>query len=213
MIPPSDPYPTTRGSPAVSNLHTKREQRTRHPLTFDLIGIFHQLVRLFFACIPMSTASPQIRRRVYDADMNPNSISWLIAGIAGFAAVLMAVALLRGRSGRDDVYRNTLLQRISKQLDALDHIGKQVEGLDRAFRIPRIRGGFGETMLEELLRFMASLRIMECSIHVPRRSKGGCGYPDGLPIGSRSTQNSRWSEWKHGWRMTMPGCPEMSDVR
>jgi len=100
----------------------------------------------------MSTASPQNRRKVYDAGMNPNSISWLIAGIAGFTAVLMAAALLRGRSGRDDVYRNTLLQRISKQLDALDHIGKQVEGLDRAFRIPRIRGGFGETMLEELLR-------------------------------------------------------------
>ena len=48
--------------------------------------------------------------------------------------------------------QDQLLYRISRQLDELESISSKIDGLDRAFRIPRIRGGFGETLLEELLR-------------------------------------------------------------
>jgi DNA recombination protein RmuC len=80
-------------------------------------------------------------------------IVYLIAVLLTLA-VLLAVALRRrGKPGTADP-RNAheeLLRRISRQLDALDGIGKRVDGLDRAFRIPRMRGGFGESLLEELL--------------------------------------------------------------
>jgi len=82
-----------------------------------------------------------------------------IAGIA--AAVILAAALVGSRNalkrqlsttGDENGIQYELLHRISRQLDSLDRIGERVEGLDRAFRIPRVRGGFGESLLEELLR-------------------------------------------------------------
>jgi len=79
---------------------------------------------------------------------------WIPVSAAGIIIILI-VMLIRTRrhmraSGGD--IHSELLHRISRQLDALDGIGKKVEGLDRAFRIPRQRGGFGESLLEELLR-------------------------------------------------------------
>ena len=82
---------------------------------------------------------------------------WIPGIIAGIAAVILAIALIKARialkysnPGRD--IHSELLHRISRQLDALDRIGERVESLDNAFRIPRVRGGFGESLLEELLR-------------------------------------------------------------
>ncbi len=82
---------------------------------------------------------------------------WIPGLVAGIIAVILAAALIRSRNqlkhgGTGADSQSEVLHRISRQLDSLDRIGERVEGLDRAFRIPRIRGGFGETLLEELLR-------------------------------------------------------------
>lgn len=90
---------------------------------------------------------------VYDGGhMNPDQIAWIIAIAAGIAAVVLAIVLRRHLAKSDQGTQSELLHRISRQLDSLDRIGERVEGLDRAFRIPRVRGGFGESLLEELLR-------------------------------------------------------------
>jgi DNA recombination protein RmuC len=67
--------------------------------------------------------------------------------------IVLILILAARRKGRTDTAGTAteLLHRISRQLDGLDRIGERVEGLDRAFRIPRVRGGFGESLLEELL--------------------------------------------------------------
>ncbi len=82
---------------------------------------------------------------------------WIPGIAAGIIAVILGIALIRARyalkhfGGGADVH-SELLHRISRQLNSLDRIGERVEGLDNAFRIPRVRGGFGESLLEELLR-------------------------------------------------------------
>ncbi len=82
---------------------------------------------------------------------------WIPGIAAGIIAVILGIALIRSRNalkhfgGGADIH-SELLHRISRQLDSLDRIGERVEGLDNAFRIPRVRGGFGESLLEELLR-------------------------------------------------------------
>ena len=82
---------------------------------------------------------------------------WIPGLAAGIIAVILGIALIRSRyalkhfGGEADIH-SELLHRISRQLDSLDRIGERVEGLDNAFRIPRVRGGFGESLLEELLR-------------------------------------------------------------
>ena len=88
-------------------------------------------------------------------------IPWLIAA-AGWALALLltGMLLMSRRTMKRHLFGNfpgtgaetELLQGISRQLNSLDRIGERIEGLDRAFRIPRMRGGFGETLLEELLR-------------------------------------------------------------
>ncbi|MCK5736408.1 MAG: DNA recombination protein RmuC, partial [Spirochaetaceae bacterium] len=82
---------------------------------------------------------------------------WIPAIAAGIIAIILSIALIKSRntikhSGSGTDIQSELLHRISRQLDSLDRIGERVEGLDRAFRIPRVRGGFGESLLEELLR-------------------------------------------------------------
>jgi len=82
---------------------------------------------------------------------------WIPGIAAGIIAVILGITLIRSKNIQNhsgtgtDIY-SELLHRISRQLDSLDRIGEKVEGLDRAFRIPRVRGGFGESLLEELLR-------------------------------------------------------------
>ncbi len=83
----------------------------------------------------------------------------LLLAIAGWglALILAGMLLSTRRSLKLRLQAETggseaeLLRSISRQLTSLDRIGERIEGLDRAFRIPRIRGGFGETLLEELL--------------------------------------------------------------
>ncbi len=95
--------------------------------------------------------------------MNNLNPAW-IAAVAGWALALVLTGILissrlslrrylagRGPEGGYGTEKE-LLRGISRQLDSLDQIGSRIEGLDRAFRIPRLRGGFGETLLEELLR-------------------------------------------------------------
>ncbi len=88
--------------------------------------------------------------------MNTLATAWLAASGAGLLALILLISLirlrLRSRLSLQAGSERELLQSISRQLNALDRIGERVEGLDRAFRIPRMRGGFGETLLEELLR-------------------------------------------------------------
>ncbi|MCG8453327.1 MAG: DNA recombination protein RmuC [Spirochaetales bacterium] len=81
-------------------------------------------------------------------------LPWIITAIFALISFVLLLFLKRTNSQREGLEptSSALLHRITKQLDALDSIGAQVEGLDRAFRIPRTRGGFGETLLEELLR-------------------------------------------------------------
>ncbi len=103
-------------------------------------------------------------KQVYDRGMISTQYVWLTAIAALTAVFILAAALIKSRnalrhfnqhlseSDDKDVIQSELLHRISRQLDSLDRIGEKVEGLDRAFRIPRIRGGFGESLLEDLLR-------------------------------------------------------------
>ncbi len=86
---------------------------------------------------------------------NPLTLALLI-GLIGLAFILLITAVRGFRRKRfgdssPGIGQDELLRRISRQLDSLDTIGRRVEGLDRAFRIPRVRGGFGESLLEELL--------------------------------------------------------------
>ena len=88
--------------------------------------------------------------------MTDSEIIRLLITAAGSAVIVVLVMRITGGiKARREAMPDTaaaLLHRISGQLDALDRIGAQVDGLDRAFRIPRMRGGFGETLLEEHLR-------------------------------------------------------------
>jgi DNA recombination protein RmuC len=85
--------------------------------------------------------------------MYPDQIAWILLAVSGVVILILLIAFISSRSaGRRNISESELLHRISRQLDSLDRIGERVEGLDRAFRIPRIRGGFGESILEELLR-------------------------------------------------------------
>ncbi len=90
-----------------------------------------------------------------------DTTAWQIAAGSGVLIVFLIFLLIRSRvqrggkrSSEEEGWADSreLMRSISRQLNALDRIGERVEGLDRAFRIPRVRGGFGETLLEELLR-------------------------------------------------------------
>ena len=90
--------------------------------------------------------------------MNILQLPWVLAAAGWALALFLAGMLLSARralrlqlGGGPESGGAELLRGISRQLDSLDRIGARIEGLDRAFRIPRMRGGFGETILEELL--------------------------------------------------------------
>lgn len=99
----------------------------------------------------------------YDRPMNMPHPAWIVAAVGWILTLILTGMLISSRRvlrhhyagtgfGSEDGTGTELLRGISRQLDSLDRIGSRIEGLDRAFRIPRLRGGFGETLLEELLR-------------------------------------------------------------
>ena len=91
--------------------------------------------------------------------MNSPLLPWILA-IAGWMLVLLLTGMLISNrnalrirwTNSSDPDQSDLFRGIARQLDALEKMGGKIDGLDRAFRIPRLRGGFGETLLEELLR-------------------------------------------------------------
>ena len=103
---------------------------------------------------------PTIAGQCIMARMNWDNLAWYLAAFSALTALGLAIAIAvirameKRRTGdmQNASYGGELLIQISRQLEALDRIGERVEGLDRAFRVPRVRGGFGETLLEELLR-------------------------------------------------------------
>ncbi len=64
---------------------------------------------------------------------------------------LLLLLLLRRRTGRGDSAERGLLA-MGQRLEQLDQLVRQVDEMNRVFHSPRLRGGLGETMMEDLIR-------------------------------------------------------------
>ncbi|MDA3955847.1 DNA recombination protein RmuC [Oceanispirochaeta sp.] len=71
----------------------------------------------------------------------------IIGGLTLLSGILFFLLLLKKRSPGD----NGMLQ-MGKRLEQLDRLARQVEEMNTIFHSPRLRGGLGETLLEELIR-------------------------------------------------------------
>ena len=68
-------------------------------------------------------------------------------GLALLCALLLVILIIKKRNPGD----NGMLQ-MGKRLEQLDRVARQVEEMNKVFHSPRLRGGLGETLLEELIR-------------------------------------------------------------
>ena len=79
--------------------------------------------------------------------------SGLLIGLLSLLSLLLLVLLVRSRRSRQSGGESSeLLYQMSGRLEQLDRMASQMEEMNRIFNNPRIRGGVGETLLEELIR-------------------------------------------------------------
>ena len=86
----------------------------------------------------------------------------LILGLTLLSVFLFTLVLIKGRSRRDGgsesgrfdskAGENNALLQMGQRLEQLDRLAKQVDEMNRVFHSPRLRGGLGEVLLEELIR-------------------------------------------------------------
>ena len=57
-----------------------------------------------------------------------------------------------GRAGGNDLSENNALLQMGQRLEQLDRLARQVDEMNRVFHSPRLRGGLGEVLLEDLIR-------------------------------------------------------------
>ncbi len=76
----------------------------------------------------------------------PILLSLVVLTVVLFLGLL--VLLVRRKGGGD----LQLLKGISLRLDQIENVSRQMDHLSRMFLVPHLRGGLGETLLEELLR-------------------------------------------------------------
>ena len=81
------------------------------------------------------------------------NITILITALMGFITLVLLVLLIRSiRKNRDSREPADMLYQMSIRLEQLDRMAFQMEEMNRIFSNPRMRGGLGETMMEELIR-------------------------------------------------------------
>jgi DNA recombination protein RmuC len=77
----------------------------------------------------------------------------LLALIFGALCLLLIILLFRFRqSGGDRTDSPELLRQMSLKMEQIDRMARQMEEMNRIFNNPRMRGGLGETLMEELIR-------------------------------------------------------------
>ncbi len=65
---------------------------------------------------------------------------------------ILILILVKRNPPREPSYSPEILLRMNGKLEQLDRISGQLEEMSRIFNNPRMRGGLGETMMEELIR-------------------------------------------------------------
>ena len=76
----------------------------------------------------------------------------IIAGLTFLCLALLFILLKRRTPRSDNPHSPELLLRMNDKLEQLDRISGQLEEMNRIFNNPRMRGGLGETMMEELIK-------------------------------------------------------------
>jgi DNA recombination protein RmuC len=77
---------------------------------------------------------------------------YLLAGALAAALLILLIALLRRRLRGARGTAPDLLDLVSRRLEQLEGLTRDVEALSKVLLVPHARGGFGETLLNELLR-------------------------------------------------------------
>jgi DNA recombination protein RmuC len=73
-------------------------------------------------------------------------LPWLLTAVLAAALLLVLMLQRGGRSGHAD------RERLAARLEELNRISSRIDDLHAMFTLPHVRGGVGETLLEELLR-------------------------------------------------------------
>jgi DNA recombination protein RmuC len=80
----------------------------------------------------------------------PDPVITAAAAAVLLILVIVLLVLLLARRGRYDV--TSLFESINRRLDQVETLSSRMGTLSEIFLVPRARGGFGELLLEELLR-------------------------------------------------------------
>lgn len=76
---------------------------------------------------------------------------YLIMGLIILCAVLVLLLLRKGRTTADSSSERGMLL-MGQRLEQLDLLVRQVDEMNKVFHSPRLRGGLGELLLEDLIR-------------------------------------------------------------
>ncbi len=76
----------------------------------------------------------------------------MITGLALLCLILILLLFKRRTPPGENQYSPEILMRMHSKLEQLDRISGQLEEMNRIFSNPRMRGGLGETLMEELIR-------------------------------------------------------------
>ncbi len=79
-------------------------------------------------------------------------MEFFLIAVLGFIVFILLVLLLFRRQQKQPEVSSDLLHSMNSRLEQLDRMAVQMEEIDRIFRNPRMRGGLGETMMEELIK-------------------------------------------------------------